>query len=183
MKPGVYAIGIVVAVLLVWLVPSYWNISGHAANVRTTLDAVQQHYRTIGESHAAALADATGGLEPDASTAQKIIIAFGSVTRAVSTDQKIQAIDALQKQLGAFFASDSMHVPGLVTNEHFITLNQEITGRGGASSLVFEYNKAASVLREDMSAFPGNVLGSLIFGSQPQFLYLDGAPRDIKVMM
>ena len=183
MKSGVYVIGAIVVVLLLWLVPAAWNFSSHAANVKTTLEATIAHYKMIGETDAAPLYAAAGGQEPDASSVQKLIAAFSAVTRASSTPDQWKAVDALQKNLGDFFAPATQHANSVSSNPHFVTLNQEITGHGGASTLVLEYNKAASVVQEDMKSFPGNMLGNMSFGGQPPFLYLDGKPRDIKVML
>lgn len=183
MKSGLYLLGAILVVLLVWLVPSYMAVSGHVSTMQTALHSAAQYYKSAGEAHGRGLYEATGGLEPDATSAQKLIAAFGAAGSASSTHDQLKAVDALQKQLGEFFSAETRHVDGLSTNADYVALNQEITGRGGASSLVFEYNKAAAVVREDMASFPGSLFGSMLLGQEPPMLFLDGKTRDVKVML
>ncbi len=181
MKTPAYLIGAIVIVLLIWLVPATLSFQGHVSSLHAAADAVADQYTVIGEAHAKGLADAAAGTSR-ADEAQTLVAAFAAIGRAGPTHEKLIAVDALQRRLGAFFA-DANRPAELVADAHFIALNQELTGRGKSSMPVFEYNKAASVVREDMKGFPGGALGMMMLGGEPPLLFLDGVPKDIKVML
>lgn len=175
MKAFLSIAGVVAAIALLWLVPTFGAIQQAASHLHAALDDVATYYVSVGREHAGAMAALAGSEQEDA---ENIAAAFSAVASATSSAQRHSAVTELQRQLGVFFAPQRQHAPELKADPHFLALNTEVTGRGKASTLVLEYNKAALVAREQSSTLLGKIVGGMLLGMEPELLWIDGTPDD-----
>ena len=173
MKTLLSIVGIVAAISLIWLVPTLGAMQQAASHMHATLDEVASHYVSVGKEHAAAFVAIAGAEQDDA---EDIAAAFSAVESAMSPSQKHSAVAELQRKLGVFFDPQRQHASELKADAHFIALNTEVTGRGKASALVLEFNKAALVAREQSDTLFGKIVGGMFLGTKPELLWIDGTP-------